>query len=60
MKEIPDNIKEELEIHPVRYIDDVFKIALQKIPQPLAQDEGGDPVVSRKEKRDSCSRKKKH
>jgi ATP-dependent Lon protease len=30
LKEIPDNVKEEIEIHPVRWIDDVFKLALKQ------------------------------
>ena len=29
LEEIPDNIKDELEIKPVRWIDEVLEIALQ-------------------------------
>ena len=35
LKEIPPNIKQGLEIKPVRWIDDVFEIALQRLPDPL-------------------------
>ncbi|WP_198939282.1 endopeptidase La [Motiliproteus sp. MSK22-1] len=39
LKEIPDNIKEELEIKPVKWIDEVLEIALQFQPEPLALEE---------------------
>ncbi|MGH8402303.1 MAG: S16 family serine protease, partial [Gammaproteobacteria bacterium] len=32
--EIPKNIKGALDIRPVRWIDDVFKVALERIPEP--------------------------
>jgi ATP-dependent Lon protease len=35
--EIPDNVKNHLDIHPVQWIDDVLEIALQRMPQPLAE-----------------------
>ncbi len=35
LKEIPDNIKEDLEIHCVKWIDEVLEIALQRKPDPL-------------------------
>ncbi len=34
MEEIPQEIKDSLEFHWVRWIDEVLNIALQKIPQP--------------------------
>ncbi len=37
LAEIPKNIKQSLDIHPVRWIDDVLKIALQQMPQPLPE-----------------------
>jgi len=40
--EIPDNVKNKLEIIPVRWIDKVLEIALERHPQPLADE---DPVV---------------
>ncbi|MGR8946845.1 MAG: endopeptidase La [Gammaproteobacteria bacterium] len=39
LKEIPDNIKEGLDIKPVRWIDEVFAIALQHLPEPLSPDD---------------------
>lgn len=45
LKEIPQNIKDELHIKPVRWIDEVLQIALQHMPQPLA-DTALETVVS--------------
>ena len=39
LKEIPNNIKQGLEIKPVRWIDEVFAIALQHLPEPLSLDD---------------------
>jgi ATP-dependent Lon protease len=39
LKEIPDNIKADLDIYPVKWIDEVLKIALQSSPQPLNDNE---------------------
>ncbi|MFT0212776.1 endopeptidase La [Pseudomonas sp. F1_0610] len=36
LKEIPANIKADLEIKPVKWIDEVLQIALQYAPEPLA------------------------
>lgn len=36
LKEIPDNIKADLDIKPVKWIDEVLQIALQYAPEPLA------------------------
>lgn len=37
--EIPDNVKNHLEIIPVRWIDQVLEIALERQPTPLAEEE---------------------
>jgi ATP-dependent Lon protease len=37
LKEIPDNIKADLNICPVQWIDEVLTIALDEKPQPLSQ-----------------------
>ncbi|MFT5209135.1 MAG: ATP-dependent Lon protease [Flavobacterium sp.] len=37
LKEIPENIKGDLVIHPVKWIDEVLDIALQTPPEPLAE-----------------------
>jgi ATP-dependent Lon protease len=39
LAEIPKNVKEKLDIRPVRWIDEVLQVALQHQPVPLA-DEG--------------------
>jgi ATP-dependent Lon protease len=35
LKEVPENIKSDLEIIPVKWIDEVLAVALQRIPEPL-------------------------
>jgi ATP-dependent Lon protease len=37
--EIPDNIKSKLDIHPVKWIDQVLEIALERLPEPLSETE---------------------
>ncbi len=49
LAEIPDNIKEHLDIRPVRMIDEVLDIALTRMPiVPMERDEAvkGEPVAS--------------
>ena len=36
LQEVPDNIKENLDIRPVKWIDEVLSIALERLPEPLA------------------------
>jgi len=40
LTEIPDNVKNRLELIPVKWIDRVLEIALQRQPQPLAEEDG--------------------
>ncbi len=35
--DIPDNIKSQLQIHPVKWIDQVLELALESLPQPLEE-----------------------
>ncbi|HTT37971.1 MAG TPA: endopeptidase La [Burkholderiales bacterium] len=42
LQEIPDNIKNRLDIHPVKWIDQVLEMALERQPQPLP--EKAEPV----------------
>ena len=35
LTEIPDNIKNKLDIHPVKWIDQVLELALERLPEPL-------------------------
>jgi len=39
LKEIPDNIKNDLEICPVKWIDDVLEIALENSPKALSEED---------------------
>ncbi len=39
LKEIPDNIKADLEIKPVKWIDEVLEIALERVPKPISDEE---------------------
>ncbi|MGB3835677.1 endopeptidase La [Castellaniella sp.] len=39
LAEIPDNVKNHLEIVPVRWIDRVLEVALQRMPVPLSDEE---------------------
>jgi ATP-dependent Lon protease len=38
LAEIPKNIKEKLNIVPVKWIDEVIELALQQTPRPLRSD----------------------
>ncbi len=51
LAEIPRNIKQSLDIRPVRWIDEVFEIALVSSPKPgstSTDDDGPLPVVAGK------------
>jgi len=39
LQEIPENVKNQLEIVPVKWIEQVLELALDSMPQPLAEDE---------------------
>ena len=45
LAEIPDNIKNKLDIHPVKWIDQVFEMALERKPEPLEVAEKVDVVA---------------
>ena len=38
LQDIPDNVKSGLEIIPVKWIDQVLKVALERVPDPLSED----------------------
>jgi ATP-dependent Lon protease len=44
LTEIPDNIKNKLEIVPVKWIDKVLEIALERQPDPLPEHEESAPI----------------
>jgi len=37
LKEIPDTIKQGLDIVPVKSMDDVLRVALERVPRPLEE-----------------------
>ncbi len=39
LKEIPENILKFLDVHPVKWIDDVLGLALQRMPLPLTKED---------------------
>ncbi|MFA7664626.1 MAG: endopeptidase La [Burkholderiaceae bacterium] len=41
LAEIPDNVKNRLEILPVRWIDRVLEMALERVPEALPEDQAG-------------------
>ena len=45
LQEIPDNVKNGLEIVPVKWIDQVLKVALERMPVPLTDEEMVPPAV---------------
>ncbi|HET7570439.1 MAG TPA: endopeptidase La [Gammaproteobacteria bacterium] len=49
LAEIPANIKEKLNIRPVKWIDQVFEIALQRSPMPAAASEGDGGEIENRE-----------
>jgi ATP-dependent Lon protease len=44
LQDIPENVKNHLEIIPVKWIDRVLEVALETLPQPLPEDEPVKPV----------------
>ena len=44
LTEIPDNIKNKLEIVPVKWIDKVLEIALERQPDPLPEHDESAPI----------------
>lgn len=56
LKEIPDNIKQDLQIKPVKWIDEVLQIALQYAPEPLP--DVAPEIVAKDEKRDGDSKER--
>ena len=44
LQDIPENVKNHLEIVPVKWIDRVLEVALETVPQPLPDDEPAKPA----------------
>jgi len=51
LKEIPDNIKNELDIRPVKWIDDVLNLVLTRQPIPWENEEESSDKISPKKNR---------
>lgn len=47
LAEIPDNVKNHLEIVPVRWIDKVLEVALERLPEPLPEETVPATVVAK-------------
>jgi len=44
LAEIPDNVKNRLDIHPVKWIDSVLELALERKPEPLPEQPDAPPI----------------
>ncbi|MBB3104516.1 endopeptidase La [Azomonas macrocytogenes] len=55
LKEIPENIKQDLEIKPVKWIDEVLQIALQYAPEPLSD---AAPEIVKDDNREADSKER--
>ena len=56
LKEIPENIKQDLQIKPVKWIDEVLQIALQYAPEPLP--DAAPEIVAKDDKREPDSKER--
>jgi len=59
LAEIPKNVQDKLEIHPVKWIDEVLQVALQHMPAPVAAAGEGEEGVEPGEKKDESKSKRK-
>jgi len=46
LAEIPDNVKNKLDIHPVKWVDEVLTTALESKPEPLPEDAPVVPIAA--------------
>ena len=60
LADIPDNVKNKLEIVPVRWIDKVLEIALERQPQPLVETAPVEAVAAAAAKPDGQAEVVKH
>jgi len=44
LAEMPDTIKSKIEIRPVKWIDQVLELALERMPEPLPEQKPAEPV----------------
>ena len=55
LADMPDNVKNRLEIIPVKWIDKVLELALERRPQPLADQDVVAPLPAAGDKQDSAA-----
>ncbi|MDZ7583305.1 MAG: endopeptidase La, partial [Thiobacillus sp.] len=61
LTEIPDNIKNKLDIHPVKWIDQVLELALEHAPEPLQDEpEAETPAIAVPEEKKTAAAAIKH
>jgi len=60
LKEIPDNVKEGIEIIPVQWISEVLEVALQTMPTPKEQDGEQEKLISKEKSSYHDSSKQSH
>ena len=61
LTEIPDNIKNKLDIHPVKWIDQVLELALEHTPEPLQDEpEAETPAIAVPEEGGAAAAALKH
>ena len=61
LTEIPDNIKNKLDIHPVKWIEQVLVLALEHVPEPLPDEpEAETPAIAVPEEGGTASAALKH
>ncbi|HEY9150506.1 MAG: endopeptidase La [Gammaproteobacteria bacterium] len=60
LADIPDNVKEKLDIRPVKWIDEVLQVALQHLPVPLSPEEGKDEEGKETKKKTRAKSKTVH
>ena len=60
LTEIPDNIKNRLDIHPVKWIDQVLELALESQPVALADDNAETVAIATIEKAPEAASQIKH
>jgi ATP-dependent Lon protease len=60
LADIPDNVKEKLDIIPVKWIDEVMQVALQHMPVPLPPEEPKDESGKEAKKKPRAKAKTVH
>ena len=60
LADIPDNIKGKIDVHPVKWIDEVFDLALEHSPIPLPTDATDDVTIPTVKSNDGKASRVKH